>query len=126
MDKCKIRERILKFFETKKLCTRAYTRAFYKNDPEVYEWLIHYFDDEPSLKNVSLAQKLWHIKHQIDKALPNKFINYQVGYTGVHKKERRFKKEKTQPYRLGFKERREMKRLGKGNGTAFMRRPAPD
>lgn len=91
MDKCKIRERILKFFETKKLCTRAYTRAFYKNDPEVYEWLIHYFDDEPSLKNVSLAQKLWHIKHQIDKALPNKFINYQVGYTGVHKKERRFK-----------------------------------
>lgn len=90
INKCEIRERILNFFKTKKLCKQAYTAAFYKSDPEVYEWLLHYFDGVPSLEHTSLAQKLWHIDHQINEALPYKFVNYKYGYKGGPRKQRRF------------------------------------
>lgn len=80
INKCEIRERILNFFKTKKLCKQAYTTVFYKSDPEVYEWVLHYFDGVPSLEHTSLAQKLWHIDHQINEALPYVYENINHVY----------------------------------------------
>jgi len=76
------RTEILDFYSKFKLNKNSYNINFYKkrNAEHIYYSLLHYFDHNPQLRDVSLAQKLYHVKIDSEVVPPFEFINCKEGY----------------------------------------------
>jgi len=84
LNKSDQRNRILEFFENRKLNSNCYFIGYYKRRDalDVYEYLTNYHNYHDILKTASLAQKLYHIKIDSDEIpTEHRFINYVEGYT---------------------------------------------
>lgn len=92
------REHIIHFFETycdNKLNKNHYRRKFYEDrqQGEIFDLIQNYFDEKSPLKTAPLAQKYYHIYHNLNIIPKEKFVNFVVGYRKppTHKKKSPFR-----------------------------------
>ena len=76
------REEILHLLSTHKITRSWYGRAFFdkRGIGHLFDIINHWFDHNEQLKDVSMVQKLYHIKENHENIPPTRFVNYVVGY----------------------------------------------
>jgi hypothetical protein len=83
IDKRYMQSCIVDFFEDKKLNKNSYYRAWYdkyEDGEKVYNFINEYYRDTPTLDELPLGQKLYHIVNDVDYLPDLKFISYKRGY----------------------------------------------
>lgn len=83
LSKSQQRDEIIKFFTQYKLSSSCYYKSFYKRKghPEVYDFIINWYEPCSPLYDKSLAQKIYHIfKDDYNIPVGVKFINFVEGY----------------------------------------------